>query len=507
MSEKKKLVMLPLDERPCNFAFPGALFRMEDIELVLPEALGNKKNPAELDKAAAFLREECENADAAIISIDTLLYGGLIPSRLHSYSRSEVMERLELLRELRDRNKKLRIYAFTCIMRCPRYSSSDEEPDYYEDCGAEIHRLGRLIHMKSLGLELTPPDDEESEERLREKIGAENLEDYIGRRRFNLEFNLETIRLVREGLIDFLVIPQDDSARYGYTAMDQVTVRRRLAEEGLLGKVLVYPGADEVGLTLLSRAINELRGRTPGVYVKYASTNAPFITPPYEDRSLNETVKYQLLAAGCMMVECVAEADFLLALCAPGGDICEASHQPVENPAYDVERNLPEFVSWIKKYIDKDCVVGLCDNAYANGGDLQLLSMLNNEGLLYRLAGYAGWNTNANSLGTVIAQAVVYLYRGDTKENREFLALRYLEDCGYCGTVRSYVTKHELQGLGMNYFDVQEEHGVVSKIVEGLLNDFRRDKLSSIADTIEICDVRMPWKRMFEVGLEVRCKA
>ena len=48
-----------------------------------------------------FLLANIEKADAAVISIHTLLYGGLIPSRLHHLSEETVLERLMLLKELR----------------------------------------------------------------------------------------------------------------------------------------------------------------------------------------------------------------------------------------------------------------------------------------------------------------------------------------------------------------------------------------------------------------------
>ena len=51
-------------------------------------------------------------------------------------------------------------------------------------------------------------------------------------------------------------------------------------------KVLMYPGADEVELTLLARMLNVLAGRQPKVYVKYTSEMAKNIIPLYEGLSL-----------------------------------------------------------------------------------------------------------------------------------------------------------------------------------------------------------------------------
>ena len=66
--------------------------------------------------------------------------------------------------------------------------------------------------------------------------------------------------------------------------MDQKTVRAKIDEKVLNDRVILYPGADELGMVLVSRAINALEKNTPHVYLKYASTLAPQLIPNYEDR-------------------------------------------------------------------------------------------------------------------------------------------------------------------------------------------------------------------------------
>lgn len=124
----KNIILLPLDERPCNFDFPSKIFNGEKYTVIRPEKLGQKKTPADFDAIKNFLLENIPNADAAVISMDTLLYGGLIPSRLHMLSKETVEERLALLKTLREMNPGMKLYVFQCIMRCPKYSSNDEEP-------------------------------------------------------------------------------------------------------------------------------------------------------------------------------------------------------------------------------------------------------------------------------------------------------------------------------------------------------------------------------------------
>lgn len=126
--------------------------------------------------------------------------------------------------------------------------------------------------------------------------------------------------------------------------------------------------------------------------------------------------------------------------------------------------------------------------------------MLNQNQLLMQIGGYAGWNTSANTIGTAIAEGVNVFYGGNKKQHDDFLVERYLEDAGYCSVVRREITEQLPEE--MNYFDVKESDGAVSRMVQDSLKRFARTELSSIASHIQIKKVAMPWKRMFEVDLE-----
>ncbi len=493
---KKKIVLLPLDERPCNYSFPYRLFAHEDIDIVRPECLGDKKQPADVIKAAEFLRRECKDADGLVLSVDMMLYGGLVPSRIHYTEAEKLKELAALVKILKKENPKLLIYAFQVIMRCPDYSSDDEEPDYYETYGKMIHMAGEVIHKSRLGM-----CDGEELKSILSQIDGDKLNDYVSRRECNRELNYTIIDYVKQGFIDALVIPQDDSSSYGYAAMDQEAVRAKIAEEGLLDKILMYPGADEVALTLVSRMINKINGRKPKIYVKYASEASKKAVPLYEGNSLETTIKYQILSAGCQLTDAYENSDIILAVTAPSDKFVESYEQPYLSKGYCVERNLPELIDFLKERVREDKIVTIADNAYANGGELQLILLLNQNLLLDKVAGYAGWNTSANTLGTAIAEGVDYFHYGASPGHRSFLAERYIEDAGYCSVVRKNIIK-DLHRYGMNYFDVKEKDGIISKKVKEELQVYMEGYLSSIAGHISLDHVWMPWRRVFEAGIE-----
>ena len=478
---KTKIVLLPLDDRPCNFLFPGKLFSHDDIEIVTPNRLGDKKIPADLEAIDEFLIKECKDATGLVISLDMLLYGGLVPSRIHLESEAKLKERLRVLSDIRKANPRLIIYAFNVIMRCPAYSSSDEEPDYYENYGKEIHDLGEALHKSSLGLETDIPSAE-----LEDRIPKEYLDDYTSRRRVNKSLNLAALDLICERTIDALVIPQDDSCRFGFAAIDQGEIRRAVADKALEDKVLMYPGADEVELTLISRMINVLKNKKPKVYLKYVTDAAKSIIPLYEGNMLSGTLKYHVLSAGCQLTDSYEMADIIMVVTAPAGNMEEAAYQPSTKPEYYAERNLAEMVDFIKERLAEGKIVTIADNT---------------NRLLMEVDGYAGWNTSANTIGTAIAEAVDAYHYNIAKAHLDFLGQRYIEDIGYCSLVRAKVTS-ELESYGMNYFDIKEKDGVISRIVKERLNEFISKELSSLGGKLKINSLTHPWSRMFEIDVE-----
>lgn len=82
-----KTLLIPLDERPCNYQYSQMISQTNhQIELIIPpqSLLGNKKEPASLEKLDCFIYEHIHQVDNMVLSIDMLVYGGLIPSRLHN---------------------------------------------------------------------------------------------------------------------------------------------------------------------------------------------------------------------------------------------------------------------------------------------------------------------------------------------------------------------------------------------------------------------------------------
>ena len=362
-----------------------------------------------------------------------LLYGGIVPSRLHTLDESELTKRLELLRTLKDENPALKIYAFALVMRCPCYSSDEEEPDYYGVCGEEIFLYGQNEHKRLLN-KIGEKEYSATKQKLYEKCGA-YLDDFLTKRKTNISLVKKAVLLARD-VIDYFIIPQDDSNPIAFTAMDQAAVKETLKKSGI--SVDIYPGADEVGLTLLARAVTDIKKYSPKIYPVYPKEECKNVIPTYEDREFYKTIALQIKNAGATLAENKESADIILYCNLPVGEMKNTMFQFGES--YD-KRKLSKFIEKICDDVKNDKAVAIADVAYLNGGDIELTKTVSEKIGLLSLAGYSGWNTSSNSLGTIICQSVFYNFFGKTAAHLRFTAERIYEDVAYCSVVRREISE------------------------------------------------------------------
>jgi hypothetical protein len=517
------ILLMPLDERPCNAWYPRYLAPIGGVQLVMPpeEIMPKFRSPGDPEALGRWFVENVDKVDAAVVSIDLLGYGGLIPSRIGHETTNDVLQRLDVLREAKRRKPELPLFGFNVIMRTANSRVNTEEPEYWTPHGASIYRLSQLIdRVDRLGLE----EDRAELEALRRTVPAEHLEDYLARRERNHAVNRAVIQMAAEHVFDFVFLSQDDASEYGLPAREQRTLRQDIRTANVGERVVVYPGADEVGSVLMARAACHLAGYTPRFYPRFASTRGEEIVALFEDRPLGQTVRGEVFCTGGVVVESPREADVMLFVNTPG----EAQDYPnnagtsklVETPA----RNLPDFLSALRYYLHYK-QVAVADVAYCNGADPALVPLLPKFVNFPQLAGYAAWNTAANTIGTVVAHATLrtlglhHIEDGDMLEreaaHQTFLFYRLLEDWGYQTIVRTDLNRLiEEQGLDCARLDADtacyrdEVERRLERLGSQAFHDWFADQSSSPDPTIrpegwDLQKVTLPWDRTFEVGLEL----
>ena len=496
-----KILHIPLDERPCNYEFPKQIFQGGEWEiLTLPFSyLGLKKKPAQIEKIQQWVLNNYQSAYGIVISIDMLLYGGIVPSRIHYFSFEELKERLNILKLIKSKRPDFKIYAYNLVMRCPQYNDDDEEPSYYQNYGLNIFRRKYIEHKKSLNI----ATNEELEEEKQIFIPEEFVLDYETRRMTNLQVVLEVINLVKENIIDFLIIPQDDSAPYGYTALDQAQVAKKVNDNKLFFKILTYPGADEVSNTLFARLLNEYYNKRPLVYLFYPAEKAKTVIPCAEDRYLDISAKYQILAAGCLFTPSLKDADLIFAINAPSKTMISSQFRESSDDGYSVNRNLLDFVNFIDyciNVLNKPVCIG--DVGYCNGGDLALITLIEQKKMYLKLAGYASWNIPCNSLGTALPMGIRYLYPHDQQLFNNFLIHRFVEDVGYCTLARK-ILREQYCNDEFSIYDTKQMRGKFSELAKKIIIEQVNKYMPTLKDKYKILDAYMPWIRTYEIGLKV----
>lgn len=232
------VALIPLDERPVNTRYPRMIADIAGVALRLPppELMPDLRQPGDPDGLFAWLADVSAQVDQRIISAETLLYGGLIASRITDEGAMDVIQRASRLLTL----PPLPTTVFNLIMRIPDADDAIEEPVYWAQYGRRLHRLSQLIHRQDAG---EPVDD--ALQALAATIPQEILYDFARRRLRNHSVNLTLLHLLADNKLDLLVISSDDTSVYGMGTQEKgwlTTWARRLnlSEE----RLLMYPGAE-----------------------------------------------------------------------------------------------------------------------------------------------------------------------------------------------------------------------------------------------------------------------
>jgi Protein of unknown function (DUF4127) len=429
----KNVLLLPCDTRPPTLEYPHQLARAAGLEMRSPPPtmLNDLNVPGDTKAIAAWLLEGAAWADVAIITIETLCLGGMIPARRVTDSLEVALARLELLRELKRINPNLRILAYGVIVRVAHDNDPLEEKPYYGGWGKQLRVVSEWMDRVDRG------EHPGTLEEARDAVPKEILEDWLGTRERNHTLHQRALELLADGTLEHLCLTLDDTTPYGLAARDRRRLEARIDALQVWDRADVYPGADEVAAVLLARAIVNASGRKPKVFVRYPSTQSEQAVMLYEDRLLGELVKAHLRAAGCVPASRPNTADLIFAVNAPASK--QAHRQPNFEVVDTANRHLPEFLERIQDDLKAQRLVVIADVAYANGAEDRLIKLLFEQIDVTKLAGFGAWNTAGNTLGGAIASGVIALECSNPLALCEANFSRFVDDWLYQGRVRSEV--------------------------------------------------------------------
>lgn len=441
-----KIAFLPIDNRPVCYTMPKIIAGIDsDIEFYIPERkfLGGLTKTADKNALLVWLKK-LPKVDAIVLSLDTLVYGGLIPSRRGSETLGELEAKLDKIKVIL-KSKEAKIYAVSSIMRISNNNFNEEEKDYWSEYGKKIFKYSYELHKNGVAETDVP---------------KEIIEDYLSTRKRNFEINKRYIEWQKEGIFETLVFSKDDCASYGLNVQEAEELQK-------LGG-FTKTGADEIPLSLLSRAIDKKLKICP-IYTEPTCTD---LISNYEDVSISKSVNGQIELAGCE-VSNYEEADLILYV-----------NNFKVNQGEIVMKQATEAFCGDFKFPQKPFMIA--DVRFANGADNNFVnSMFKNELNNDIFYGYSAWNTSANTLGSLICGAKFkFCAKKFNKLNFDKLQItRFLDDWGYQANVRQQLSSPDSK---------------ISKLMEPY-----EEKLEIFLN--KKIDVRysFPWNRLFEVEVWV----
>ena len=496
-AQSKKILYVPIDTRPCNLYQVLQVTEKLDYEILTPpeEILGSKKFGGDPEKIWLWLNENAATADYAVLSTDALIYGSLVASRLHDLTAEEILSRAERFKTFHEKFSYLPIYAFGTIMRTPRSGShSSLEPEYYATYGAAIFNYTALLDKQET--EKLSRGELKDLKKLEASIPKEYLDDWFTRRAKNSNANELFIEYTRAGIFKYFLLGCDDSAKFSQTHKES----RQLTESSAdLGKTVVQvtSGADELGMLMISRAINHDKNFRPFISVEYNEGAGAKTFPSYCNETIGTSIDAAIIAAGGLRIPAHERADLVIAVNTRKNGKTFAAASPKNGKRF--RSDMKSFMTIVNDLTAKNYPVAIADVAFANGADNSLMNQLEKDDLQFKIRAYGGWNTATNSSGFLIGAGTLTKYMDD-KDIAELLITRYLDDWAYQANVRQEIFSASY-GLAMagDPSDLKEKLEPLEKLLNEKMTAFTAANLKLPARWhLENLKFTLPWQRTFE---------
>ncbi len=461
-----KIALIPIDNRPICYDLAYDILSIDNnIKLFAPDLsiLGGLKTKTSEEKLLSFI-ESLDNVDFFIISLDTLAYGGLVPSRTNEEDFLTIKERIDKFFNIISKKTK-KILAFSSIMRISNNNINEEEKPYWD-------RWGKKIFDWSYYLDKS--EQEFSQNCVINKIPAEILEDYIKTRKRNFEINKYYLKLAKNGFFDTLILSKDDCSEFGLNVKEARELSAIIKKENI-NNAKIKTGADEIPLSLIARTLEGDLKINP-VFINPESKN---LISKYEDISILNCVLGQIELSGCKVDNKNPNLNLIV------NNFKNSQGDLVLGDVVNYNNNKTAF---LKPYF-------IADINNANGADCGFVdNLLKND--LDGFFGYCAYNTSANTLGCAILVAKVKFFalKKGTYNDQAFKKvqfIRLLDDWVYQALYREKVRNNAPQFL-QKLEEIEPLLNSKAIIISHYLNYYPKQIKYSL-----------PWDRSFEIRIEL----
>lgn len=485
-----KIAYIPLDDRPVNVDRAIYLAKSAGYELIMPKidycatkldgngANSNGTKYGNREELLKWLKEVDAECDYFVISLDQILSGGLVNSRVQK--NTDLSYEYKIIDYLIELNKNNKVYFFDSVMRLASTVN-------YNGYGGEEYNILRnygSVARKTLSnsdLTVEKIIDEykynTSGAVISSSLSDNEIDDYLSARARKLKL---TDYFLTKGSTDlnYCYIGVDDSNPSITVQSNEINyIKSKLNNNGIL-----FAGCDELGMMSIARLTSEQYSRKLNVSVAYFGGSANYAADSYDIGTLKNTVEDHLKSINTVITNSDKSILEVLVLTKPRSlSLSQYSNSLLDRLEQNMSNKKPTII------ID----------ASTNNGTLQSL-MVQRQIPLSTLLGYSNWNTVGNAVGIAVSQGVtrcIYLKSSVNvthESNVSFLksmTFAYVKDINY--KIGNYAaTRTQLLDMINN-----------SEVIINV-NKYKTQKYGIVS----ISNYRYPWNRSFEASFTIYVK-
>lgn len=493
------ITFVPMYATPAAAQLPVMAGRIAGVRVAEPpmSMLGDYIAPGDVEGIGAWLQRPPANAgNAFVISADMLSYGGLDASRVPGgVTQAQALSRLDALKRLRAAHPHAWIGSFGTIMRLEPTSVTPvgEAVGY-----SQIAQYPTWEYVWDYAQLHDPPvpSEEPRARRLRSLMGEDVLERYLATRDRDRNVDAAELSLVADGTVNRFVLGQDDAGPVGLHVKDVRALQDTVQRLDIGDRASIEPGADELGLVLVANAIARSIHWTPHVAVAYSRPGGGQTQDPLEYAPIDVTINALIRLAGGVRDD--TRPDITLYVRVP--------HTTQAQDALLLDTLRAQIAAG-----RSTALIDLTYLTYSYVAQGAFATQLIDAGIAGTLDAYSSWNTDANSVGIALGEAICVgagrrSARYDPIAHAEFMLDRYIDDYIYHTRVRPQLNSElSAQGISEHYWLAPDVAQRANTRVRELITPLARQLAQQIYPHYRVrrMDIELPWPRTAEIRSEI----
>lgn len=489
------IAFVPLDDRPVTTQLPQLLGRIAGVRVQVPppELLGHYLQPGSPQGIIEWLNQgDRRSAGAYVLSSDMLAYGGLVASRVPGVTYADARNRLNVIAKLRASRPQADIGVFGTVMRlAPTGVPALGGGEKFFAAYPVWKYLQAYANLHDPPL----PSEAAVASTLRAQIGAPALQAYLDTRARNRDVDRFLVELVSQKKIDRAVLGQDDAGPVGLHIADVHALQEDVSRLGVSGEVSIEPGADELGMSMVARALARHIHWTPHIAVRYSPATGAAFNDPLEFAPISNAI--DSLIGLCSGVHDDVAPDLTLFVRVPRSTAADDAAL-IASMQHALDTHQPALLADLT----------FLENSFAS--QAAFAKRILDNGMASRLDAYSSWNTNANTVGTALAEGIAAgagrrAHRYDALAHAEFTFDRFVDDYAFHDFVRPDLNVWlDAHGVADHTYLLQEPASQVSDRNNALLWNDSVTLLGQLYPQYHIAAIKitLPWERTFETQIE-----